>query len=390
MIQQIADRLSSTRFVLPNLVGLRAKWPNDTSPLLEFLFHNAKPKTLYLCGLEDGLLAKVKANINAKLPVQDLSLVFLQAQEYSEAYIAIPDQPVIEDLIAAFPDIKRFTCDGPLACTPSLSQLFGTPSQLTYLDIELSSTWRSGNTPILPSLQELRLCSKSKAIAAFLENLGLSTQLQHLSLVDQNCRFGTSSWPDIIPRFTLKTLELKLHQQVAWPKIKVIFQCKEITKFSIRSHLVQLIGDDEIDAIAKAWPKLECLNISTYDISSPSDVIPRITLEGLAHLVPCPNLRQISASVDARLSSNKTPVNTDYSSSPLHMDLSNSIFTLTGRESEDAMLYTISFLTRKWPMVQSIHVARSTRKWKDYLSVVLEARNGVTKMRDQEVNALRR
>ena len=251
MIRQIAERLSSKRSVLPNLIGLRVKWSNYVSPLLDFLFRETKIKTLYLCGLEDGLLAKVKTNINPKLPVQNLSLEFFEALEYSDSNIAIPDQPAIEDLITSLQDIQRFSCDGPLAYTAGLSQLFGAASQLTYLDVTLLSTWRVGSTPILPSLQELSLRAKSKTIAAFLENLGPSTQLQHLSLLDHNCRLGPSSWPNVIPRFALKTLALELHQRVTWPKIEFVFQCKEITNFTIRSRLVQLIGDSEIDAIAK-------------------------------------------------------------------------------------------------------------------------------------------
>lgn len=88
---------------------------------------------------------------------------------------------------------------------------------------------------------------------------------------------------------TLSITEIRDHL------LRPLLSLQHLTRLCLWTNLDILLDDDDIEAMAKAWPKLKSLDIGPYSIQ---EARPSITLAGLLPLSDCPDLDEITLSVE--------------------------------------------------------------------------------------------
>lgn len=213
---------------------------------------------------------------------------------------------------------------------PQAMELFAAASQLQDLKVVSFTEWpitgesamqggavmqaREGDRTF-PSLKNICMSLARVALPATLKSL-TSTQLGYARLrLKEPARPGSYRLDGCLGglrRFTLLTTIALAFPRTnsTWEDFVPLLVCSQLRIFKLEGRALSLvIGNEELQTMAKSWPQLEVLTIDDFSrkhlaraTGPDGDEPPRTTLHGLVCLaVHCPDLRKLRLSIDARI-----------------------------------------------------------------------------------------
>ncbi|KAF9235608.1 hypothetical protein BU15DRAFT_77839 [Melanogaster broomeanus] len=154
-----------------------------------------------------------------------------------------------------------------------------------------------------PQLRETSItCSSLDPTSTWLERLQPQLGSLQISMPSGVAEPGSVVYLfNILQRHPLSTLSLRSsnprvqRRHLSMSVLHLLFSCPLLTQLSINVCSFG-IDNDDLEALAKAFPKIEVLEIVSAPVNDPS----RITLDGLLPLLKhCPNLATLKISIDA-------------------------------------------------------------------------------------------
>lgn len=305
-------------------------------------------------------------------------VAMIQALELKSAFIKVTNRSLIRPQITqavadAIRSQSRLESLSILGMTPQAIEFFAASSSLEYLKV-LSFTEWPNTSPLappgdiapaihegintFPSLKSVCMSLSRAILPAALTSI-TSKKLGYARLrLREPARPGPYYLEGCLSglrRFKLLTTIALTFPRTAstWEDFECLLVCSRLKIFKLEGRsLSQVIGDKELESMARSWPLLEVLAIDDFSrrpLARTSEADegepPRITLPGLVCLaVHCPALRKLRVSIDARIVPDTCKI------SATGQKVEEVSFPLSRVASEGTEARSIaSFISRLWP-----------------------------------------
>lgn len=277
----------------------------------------------------DGMQAPLESSsvIEAITMTRSLQLRTAFIKATSKAPLCPNVTVAIAEAIRSQPRLRSLCVIG---MAPHAMEMFAAASRLEGLEVITVTEWENARRGVhnevgtlaalaggdtFPSLKNISMTLAREALPSTLASI-TSSSLKHLKLRLKESSIS-SAYPldgclDELHRFTsLITIALAFpHTTSTWADFAPLLICSRLRILKLEGRVLPaVIGNQELENMARSWPQLEVLTIEGDSSraylersSTNEDERPRVNLSGLICLaVHCPRLRKLRLSIDARI-----------------------------------------------------------------------------------------